>query len=414
MKKIIIILLIIHCSLIISNAQWIQQNSGTNQNLYDIEFINEKTGWAVGDAGVVIKTTNGGINWINIPNPSPSLSPNLWSVAPIDSNIVYITSGRDLIIKTTNGGMNWDVLNFCPSCNSATIGVHFLNKDTGWFLATNKVFRTYDGGNTLDSFYAPWFTNYEIYFKDINTGIFTGDGRVFKTTNGGEKWFDTYVTNPGSFPMLRKLGIAENRHVWVSGLDAIIHYSSNFCETWSIIDTLNEGIGIVALDFINRDTGYIGGGSNKIFKTTNGGYNWILQKSDTSSLAFIGSIRMVNDNTGWYCGGIGNIFKTTNSGNPTFIFNYNHFEIKDFYLYQNYPNPFNLQTHIEFEVSIQGSYLLEIHNLLGQKLLEVFKKDFKAGKYKIQYNAANLSSGIYIYKLSSENFTVSKKFILLK
>ncbi|MBK8549770.1 MAG: hypothetical protein IPL53_01415 [Ignavibacteria bacterium] len=55
MKKIISVLLVVHCSLLIAKAQWIQQNSGTNQNLRDVEFINDKTGWAVGDGGVVPK-----------------------------------------------------------------------------------------------------------------------------------------------------------------------------------------------------------------------------------------------------------------------------------------------------------------------------------------------------------------------
>ncbi len=88
MVKIIFISIIICISLQIGEAQWIQQNSGTNENLYDIEFINDQTGWAVGDAGVVIKTTNGGTNWVNVQNPSGQLSPNLWTVVPIDSSII--------------------------------------------------------------------------------------------------------------------------------------------------------------------------------------------------------------------------------------------------------------------------------------------------------------------------------------
>ena len=139
MKKIILIVFILQTSSQLAVAQWIQQNSGTNQNLYDIEFINDKTGWAVGDSGVVIKTTNGGINWVNIVNPAPLFNPNLWSVAPIDSNIVYITSGKDLIIKTTNGGMNWSVLNFCSACNSAMIGVYFYKLVVGEFTAVKKM-----------------------------------------------------------------------------------------------------------------------------------------------------------------------------------------------------------------------------------------------------------------------------------
>jgi photosystem II stability/assembly factor-like uncharacterized protein len=310
MKKMILILLITHCSLFIAKAQWIAQNSGTNENLYDIEFLNDKTGWAVGDAGVVIKTTDGGANWINIPNPSPQLNPNLWSVAPIDSNIVYITSGKDLIIKTTNGGLNWDILNYCPDCNSATTGLYFLNKDTGWFLGTNKVFRTYDGGKTLDSFYTPWFTNFDIYFKDINTGIFCGTGRVFKTTDGGINWYNTNVPIGGTFYMFRKLAIADD-FVWVA--DGIVYRSTNFCETWEVPDSMASVSGS-AINFINKDTGFAGGGGNRLYKTINGGFNWIRQRTDSSSFAFISSIDFVNDIVGWYSCGSGRIYKTTTGG----------------------------------------------------------------------------------------------------
>ena len=414
MKKIITVLIIVHCFFQIAEGQWIAQNSGTDQNLYDIEFINDKTGWAVGDAGVVIKTTNGGTNWINVANPSPSLNPNLWSVAPIDSNIVYITSGKDLIIKTTNGGLNWDILNYCPDCNSATTGLYFLNKDTGWFLGTNKVLRTYDGGKTLDSFYAPWFTNFDIYFKDINTGIFSGSGRVSKTTDGGMNWFDTQVTNPGSFPMFRKLAVTNNRDVWVSGLDAIIYRSTDFCENWQAVDTLNEGIGIIALDFKNKDTGYIGGGSNKIFITMDGGYNWSVQISDPNNFAFVGSIKFINDSVGWYCGGIGNVYKTINGGTPTSMTNLSNVEIsKDFSLYQNYPNPFNQASLIGYNISKSSLVEVEIYDLLGKKVSTLVNSFHIPGFYQIRFDNGDISSGILFYILKIDGIIKDKKTMVV-
>lgn len=337
--KLIFFLFVAHCSLFFDHckAQWIKQNSGTNQNLYDIEFINEKTGWAVGDAGVVIKTTDGGANWINIPNPSPQLNPNLWSIAPIDSNIVYIVSGKDLIIKTSNGGLNWDILNFCGTCNSAMTGVHFLNKDTGWFLGSNKVFRTYNGGLTLDSFYVPWFTNFEIYFKDVNTGIFCGTGRVFKSIDGGMTWYDTNVPVNGSFPFFRKLAQYDD-NIWVGGGNKI-YKSTNFGNNWIISDS---SIGAFAITFLNEITGYLGGGSNLLYKTTNGGFNWYQQRTDSTSLAFISSIAFTNDSIGWYSCGAGRIYKTTTAGHWLTNINLNlnlHVLPKEFSLYQNYPNP---------------------------------------------------------------------------
>jgi len=414
MKKIILIILFIQCSINVTHAQWIQQNSGTNQNLYDIEFINDKTGWAVGDAGVVVKTTNGGMNWDYVPNPSNKYNGTLFSIQPIDSNIIYFTSAGDLIIKSTNGGSNWEVLHFCGNCNSSITGLHFMNKDTGWFLGTNKVFRTYDGGNTLDSFYAPWFTNADIYFKDINTGIFCGDGRVFKSTNGGMNWFDSNVPTIGVFYSFKKLAVVNN-NVWVSGSgNPPVYRSTDFCETWEVTDTIRN-TGIYGLGFINNNTGFAGGGLNKLFKTTDGGFNWSLQQSDSNNLAFISSIRIVNDTLGWYCGGIGNIFKTINSGNPTLIFNNTSFtDNKDYLLYQNYPNPFNSETNIEFDIKNTGNVNLEIFDILGRNVSTLINKKLQPGSYEINYDMSDMNSGVYFYKLSTENFSKTMKMLLIK
>lgn len=368
---------------------------------------------AVGDAGVVIKTTNGGINWINIVNPSPMLNPNLWSVAPIDSNIVYISSGKDLIIKTTNGGLNWNILNFCPDCNSAMIGIYFLNIDTGWFLGTNKVFRTYNGGQTLDSFYVPWFDNFEIYFKDLNTGIISGDGRVFKTMDGGMNWFDTNVPVGGSFYMFRKLAVSDD-NVWVVGSSSPVFRSTDFCDTWEIV-TPGQQIGGIGIHFTNQNTGYIGRSLNNLIKTTNSGYNWYQQRTDSTSFAFISSIDFVNDTVGWYSCGVGKIFKTITAGQwLTNVISISNQTPDKFSLSQNFPNPFNSETSIEFEIPKVDNYRLEIYNLLGQKIDELFNKRITSGKHRINYNTNKLSSGIYIYRISSERLSLNKKFILVK
>lgn len=414
MKKIIFIFFIILTLFQFAEAQWIQQNSGTNQNLYDIEFINDKTGWAVGDAGVVIKTTDGGMNWINIANPSPMLNPNLWSVAPVDSNIVYITSGKDLIIRTNNGGLNWSILNFCPNCNSAMTGVYFLNKDTGWFLGTNKVFRTYDGGITLDSFYAPWFTNFDIYFKDINNGIFCGSGRVFKSTDGGMNWYDTNVPTIGVFYEFRKLAVANN-NVWVTGSgNPPVYRSTDFCETWEVTDTIRN-TGIIGLGFINSEIGFAGGGLNKLFKTTNSGFNWYQENTGTGVVAFISSIYFFNQLTGWYVSGAGKIFHTTTGGQTLVSSSFTKETIPDeFKLFQNYPNPFNPSTNIKYEIPQDNFVSIKIYNLLGKEVMNLINDFKKAGRYDISFNGSNLASGVYYYKIKAGEFVQIRKMVLIK
>ncbi|MDZ4712663.1 MAG: T9SS type A sorting domain-containing protein [bacterium] len=87
---------------------------------------------------------------------------------------------------------------------------------------------------------------------------------------------------------------------------------------------------------------------------------------------------------------------------------------ENYSLKQNFPNPFNNSTVIEFEIKNNGNYKFEVYDMLGKKVDEVFN-DFKShGTYRINYDAGKLSSGMYMYKLLSGEFSLVKKFILVK
>ena len=419
MKKILLlsVLFIIHYSLFINNcfSQWVQQNSGTPVNLYDVEFINENTGWAIGDAGVVIKTTNGGLNWINVPNPSITAGGILVSIQPIDSMIVYLVGGHNVILKTTNAGLNWIEIRNGPSgLGYGFTGISFLNKDTVWFCGTNRVFRTYDGGITIDSFYSPAFSTNDIYFKDMNTGLICEEGEVYKSTTGGVSWFRTNVPDSGAIIFFSKLAVADNQYAWVMGNSGIVFRTTDFAQTWNLIDTIDVG-GYIPIHFSSASIGWAGGTGNKLYKSIDSGFNWRRELTDTNIVAFIASIAFINDTVGWYVGGAGKVFHTTTGGQTMANITITGNEVPDeFVLYQNYPNPFNNQTTIEFDIKEKGSYRLAIYDCLGRKREELVNEYLNAGSYSITYNVDKLSSGVYFYRLHSEKMFKTKKFLLIK
>ncbi|MBI5403920.1 MAG: T9SS type A sorting domain-containing protein [Ignavibacteriae bacterium] len=414
MKKITLIIVFIYYSLQITNAQWIQQNSGIQENLYDIKFINKNTGWTLGDGGIVLKTTNGGNNWINIPNPSISAGGILSSVFPVDSNVVYVVGGHEVILKTTNGGTNWIIIRNGPNgLGTGFRGVYFLNKDTGWVCGSMRVLRTTNGGLTFDSAGIFWGSLADIYFKDFNTGIICGDGRVFKTTDGGMNWFNTNVPLQTAAMFLR-LGVANKQYVCVSGMNAYgVYKSTNFATSWIKTDSLQLP-GAYGMYFLNKDTGFAGNALNMLFKTTDGGYNWKQENTGTGVVAQITSVYFLNDSIGWYASCAGKIFHTTTGGQVMQITNSNEQIAKDFKLYQNYPNPFNSETTIEFEINQKGIFRMEVFDLLGRKIEALFIKQLNAGKYQYKFNANNISSGIYFYKISNSNSSITKTMSLIK
>jgi len=85
-----------------------------------------------------------------------------------------------------------------------------------------------------------------------------------------------------------------------------------------------------------------------------------------------------------------------------------------FNLEQNYPNPFNPGTIIKYSVPKAGNIKLTVYNSIGSKVATIVNEYKIAGNYSIQFNASNLASGIYFYRLESGNYTSAKKFILIK
>jgi hypothetical protein len=83
-------------------------------------------------------------------------------------------------------------------------------------------------------------------------------------------------------------------------------------------------------------------------------------------------------------------------------------------LVQNFPNPFNPTTTIQFSLPQAGDVSLKIYNLLGEEVKTLVNEYKEIGNHSVQFNANNLASGIYFYRLQAENFVETKKMILLK
>ncbi len=88
--------------------------------------------------------------------------------------------------------------------------------------------------------------------------------------------------------------------------------------------------------------------------------------------------------------------------------------VKDYALYQNYPNPFNPTTTIYFALPSQSFVSLKVFDMLGRKVATLVSENMSAGSYTRQWNATNISSGIYFYRLQAGSFTETKKLVLLR
>ncbi|MBK9097962.1 MAG: T9SS type A sorting domain-containing protein [bacterium] len=87
---------------------------------------------------------------------------------------------------------------------------------------------------------------------------------------------------------------------------------------------------------------------------------------------------------------------------------------EQFYLAQNYPNPFNPSTKIQFRIVGSGFVSLKVFDVLGNEVATLISEEKPAGAYQFNFDASNLSSGVYFYKLTSGNLSETRKMILLR
>jgi hypothetical protein len=87
----------------------------------------------------------------------------------------------------------------------------------------------------------------------------------------------------------------------------------------------------------------------------------------------------------------------------------------EYSLYNNYPNPFNPTTKIRFDIPERTNVELSVYNILGQKVKTLIANETRnPGRYEVSFNGISLASGVYLYRLTTENYTQSRKMLLIK
>jgi photosystem II stability/assembly factor-like uncharacterized protein len=398
----------------------------------DIFFINAKTGWTITSnsvdtvyASYILKTTDGGASWSN---QVDNLSRFYRCLGFADSLNGWIGSlGFDYrtIIRTTNGGTDWiPSLTTPPSDSSNVCGLYVVNKNLvygcGRYYGPAKFYKTTNGGIswTIKDMSAHARGLVDCYFSSPDSGFVIGGvdgiwpdlkGVVLFTSDGGETWTEQYRTT-----IRRQLGwkisflsrntgyVSFNSHIPQNLILKTTNGGVNWVEKPFITNYYQEGIG-----FINENTGWVGG-SIKTYKTTNGGNNWVEDNFGTSLNRF----RFLGDTLAYSAGK--NIYKL--SRDSTVGINLISSSIaEEFNLKQNYPNPFNPGTKIKFDVaSPVAEVRLEVYNSLGQIVEVLINKILTTGTYEVEFSAQNHASGVYYYRLMTNNYAEIKKMMLVK
>lgn len=359
---------------------WIAKNSGSQDYLTNIFFFSSDTGYVTGDSGTILKSTDTGENWLRQNSGTFSF---LRSQTFVNNFEGYVVGNNNTFLKTTNGGTNWVSISLGDSIFVGAFDVKFFSQDIGWIAGLNT--------------------------KNNHT-------QFFKTTNLGNVWFSIYdfgiSGNVTSFYFITEqygfLALENSANSFTT-----IYKTEDGGLNWIPSDT---SIGPYAyIYFTDLNNGWYVGPSNQIFHTSNSGNEWTRQSIPPLPLVDFYTCYFIDTLIGW-AGGSGNVLMKTTTGGVLTGFSNSTSEIPDrYFLSQNYPNPFNPITNITFGISKQGFITLKVYDVLGNEVSILNNGNMTAGNYEVNFDGSNLSSGMYFYRFDVDGSMVdTRRMLLLK
>jgi photosystem II stability/assembly factor-like uncharacterized protein/putative cell wall-binding protein len=276
-------------------ATWSPQNSGTTTRLLAVAFADTSRGWAVG-VGTILHTSNGGVTW----SPQmPSWFTNYLSgVAFTDASHGCAVGGAGVIVRTSDGGATWD-----PETSGTwndLCAVSFADDLHGWAVgAGGVVVHTSDGGTTWSPQRSGTTSSlWDVAFTDASHGWAVGEGGVIvHTSDGGVTWS---VQPSGMILALRAVSFADAKHGCAVGDTGIVIVTGNGGSTWSprTSGTMSD---LSAVVFSDATHGWTVGEWGMMLRTIDGGATWSRRTYGTTD--YLGAAAFVDTTHGWAVGG---------------------------------------------------------------------------------------------------------------
>ncbi len=396
------------------NVRWIRESDN-----YAMKYSGNSF-YIIGDYNRILKTSDFGQNWdYNYYDVPVTASP--YSMDIIGNTILVGGYGnnKSLLIKSTNGGVNWTSMSIPrPYFNISGIVKY---SDNGQLITDGivKAFK-YDRstGNIIvfDSTEIQWNGSYILTHIPQDT-VYIG---VYPNSQPVRDWIITYYPSTPYWTQTLKLyptGNLPNINIFARRIHLTISSNSVNGKVMKT-NPVQTGLKDAVVNILNGNN-YVG-----CAITDNSG---VFHVTSLPS----GNLKVVVDRVGYKGDSVMvSMTPSSNIDSVNFILNRYVIGIRQLEglvplnsnLYQNYPNPFNPVTKIKFDITstsvLQGSgninTILKIYSITGKEIGTLLNKNLSPGTYEVDFDGSALSSGVYFYKLVYGNFVSTKKMLLVK
>lgn len=410
MKTIITIITVICCFQTIQSQTWVHKLNGISMWSLTKDYAGNIYAGTSGTVKSIYKSTDGGNNWTEV---FSSGAANFLSLACDSLNNIYASYGSSGLLKSTNGGINFTNV---PSSvfNNKTVTSVACGKN-GYVYAgctIGGIFRSTDYGTTFPDNPVNTLTIVTIAADRFNSNIvYAGASSGTPPNYGFYRSTDAGLTFSDNLNPLNIWGIAQKQNGNLYTITTSSGYpfskSTNGGLNWITASNLSGAMRGLCMDLAEN---FYTAGNGGVFKSTNDGAsftNFGLTFSSNQTICYQNNILVASSGT---------------SNGGVWIYSDSLLGVKEpgsviaeqFILHQNYPNPFNPETIISYELRITSDVVLSVYNTEGKHIADLVNQKQNAGKHEVKFNAENISSGIYFYRLEIHGFTQSRKMILLK
>ena len=336
----------------------------------------------VSSRGNIFVTFNGGTSWNNITGSLPDRYLTDIAIVPDNAAIVYLTVagyGSSHLFKSTNAGQTWmDIGSSLPDAPGFCVVVDPQNSNNVFFGNDITVYASTDAGNSWSEYSNGLPEAAFIY--DINI---VKSNHTLRVATHGNGVYDAPIELTVPVELVNFSAVVKDGRVvlqWETSTETNNH-------GFEIERSLN------GVNFIRR--GFVQGNGTS---TQNHSYTFSDNAVDDKLYYRLKQV----DFDGSF-----NYSKTVEV---------NGISVDKFVLKQNYPNPFNPSTTIEFSVPAKKYMQLKIYDVTGREIADLLSKELEPGNYSVRFDAGkyHLASGVYFYRLSSSNYSETKKLIFAK
>jgi photosystem II stability/assembly factor-like uncharacterized protein len=386
-----------------TDAQWIQTNSGFTNTSTRALAVSGKSVFAGDLGGGVYRSSDNGSSWTQTNN---GLS-NAYVQALLASGTMLFagTNGGGVFLSTDNG-LTWTNTSL-RDCNVLSLALF----GTNIFAATaGNAYISTSNGTTWTAINSGLTNKYANIFAVLGTTIFLGTNNgIFRSTDNGQHWTEADAGLSGNALIVGALTTMGS--VIIAGTPTEGAFRSvNGGETWVPAGTGMPKTGVIS--FATTGTTIFAGTTTAgVFCSTDAGMTWTpastgLTKLQVFSFAISGSTI--------FAGTSGSLVWKRTLSEMTTGTDRTHTQPFEFRLGQNYPNPCNPSTTISFTLPTDSFAQLSVYDVMGRQVAMPLERRLVAGNHSLLWNAGDLPSGLYLYRLTSGRLIETRRMIVLK